>query len=421
MNPGMHFVAFFEGAGYTTYGTPFVGKTITEDLDITGIWIPYEAAVIKPDGSRDYYLTFEGAADESNGCVVEILSAPVLNYTLKKLQDEPAVYEVLKVKRGAYLGSCVDAPGNLPEGYAMRTWTYKDDEGETITCYTVDGHASEDAFSLSLDDCIHLNLYIPIEDVDNASVSVTYNDPDKQTPTPKTDTYSGAELAALKDNEDGRYVIKVLAAPAQMRDEITVTVNDGENSRTFPTSVKDYCEAIIEMYKNSSDDKEEQLVELAKTMLDYGKACSDEFNYNEEAYASQDYNKTAAPTIPGVLQLSGKSGVFKSYSYIAKSIPVLRVYINKTEAQCVADGLVANVTDANGNIREIAPTVVEGTDKVCIEITGVLAENFDQTNVIEYDGATFTVNINQYAKAKGGNLGRSMFNYGVAAQNYFKN
>ncbi|MBE6741713.1 MAG: hypothetical protein E7570_05340 [Ruminococcaceae bacterium] len=423
MNPGAHFVAFFEGAGYDTYGTPFLGKNITEDLEITGVWVPYEAAVEKPNGDHiDYYLSFADAADERGGNdnIVRILSAPLFNYTLKKIEDDPAVYEVLKVKRGFYMGTCVEAPSNLPEGYAMRSWTYEDEEGETVTCYTIDGHGTEDAYNLTLDDCIHMNLYLHISDADSASVTITHNDPDKQAPTTVTETYSGSELKALKDDEDGRYVFKILAAPAQMRDEITVEVNDGEDSRTFKTSIKDYCEAVIERYEDSSDTKEEQLVELAKSMLDYGKACSEEFSYNEGAFSSQDYINSASVTIPGVIQLEGKSGIFKSYSYVAKSIPVFRVYINKTEAQCVQDGLVATVTDANGNVREIAPTVVEGTDKVCFDITGILAENLNETNVIEYDGATLTINANQYAKAKGGNFGRSMFNYGVAAHNYFK-
>ena len=81
MNPGSHFVAFFEGAGYSTYGTPFVGKTITEDLEITGVWVPYEAAVIKDNGDREYYLQFSEAAEKRDGKIVEILSAPLFNYT----------------------------------------------------------------------------------------------------------------------------------------------------------------------------------------------------------------------------------------------------------------------------------------------------------------------------------------------------
>ena len=175
------------------------------------------------------------------------------------------------------------------------------------------------------------------------------------------------------------------------------------------------------MYKDSEDTKKLQLVELAKTMLDYGKACSDNFNYNEDAFAAQDYINTDDVAIEGSITLSGNTSVLKSFSYVAKSIPSLRINLNKTEAQCVADGLVATVIDANGNTREIKPTVVEGTTRVCLDITGILAENFDGINTIEYDGATLTLNVNQFAKVKGGNFGRSLYNYGVAAKNYFKN
>ena len=490
MNPGSHFVGFFEGTSYSTYGTPFLGKTITEDLEITGIWLPYEAAVIKDNGEREYYLQFSSACEERDDKIVEILSAPLLDYTLQKISENPDVYEVLRVKRGKYMGECVAAPPNLPEGYYMKVWTYQDEAEGEITCYTItneytvkwvvngvtvetdedveygtmpvyDGETPAsyfdgnneytfsgwtpelspvtqsitytaaytatpvDGFNLSLDDCIHLNLYINVDsyvDAQNAKLTVTHNDPNMQIPTPITETYSGEELTSLKDEDDGRYVVKVLAAPAQLRDEMTVTLYNGdEYIRSFTVSVKDYCEAIIDLYSDSEDKKEQQLVVLAKTILDYGKACSSEFAYNESKFTSQDYINTEPAQIDGIFQLEGTSGIVKSYSYVAKSIPSLRIYINKTEAQCVADGLVATVTDANGNVREIPPTIVEGTTKVCLDITGILAENFDGTNVIEYDGVTLKLNINQYAKAKGGDLGRSLFYYGVAAKNYFKN
>ncbi|MBR3738448.1 MAG: hypothetical protein IKN26_06890, partial [Eubacterium sp.] len=490
MNPGSHFVAFFEGTSYTTYGTPFIGKNITEDLEITGIWVPYEAAIIEEDGGRDYYLQFSEACEKRNDRIVEILSAPLFDYTLQKVSENPDVYEVLRVKRGKYMGECVFAPPNLPEGYYMKVWTYQDEEEGEITCYTItneytvkwvvngvtvetdedvvygsmpeyngetpasyfDGNyeytfagwspelspvtksvtytatftaTQVDGYNLSLDDCIHLNLYINVDDyvdAQNAKLTVAHNDPDMQSPTPITETYSGEELISLKDAEDGRYVVKVLAAPAQLRDEMTVTLYNGEEYiRSFTVSVKDYCEAIINLYSNSEDEKEQQLVVLAKTILDYGKACSDEFDYNESEFASQDYIYSDPVEIDGFIQMEGPSGILKSYTYVAKSIPSLRININKTEAQCVVEGLIATVTDANGNVREIAPTVVEGTTRVCLDITGILAENFDGINVIEYDGVTLRMNINQYAKAKGGDLGRSMFNYGVAAKNYFKN
>ena len=490
MNPGSHFVAFFEGAGFSTYGTLFTGKAITEDLEITGVWVPYEAAVIKDNGDREYYLKFSEAAEKRDGKIVEILSAPLFNYTLQKTSENPDVYEILRVKRGKYIGECVDAPPNLPDGYYKKVWTYEDEVEGTITCYTITNKytvkwvvngvtvetdedviygstpeyngetpasyfdenykytfsgwspqispvtqnvtytatytaESVDGFNLSLDDCIHLNLYIDVDDyvdTQNAKLTVTHNAPDKQSPTAITETYSGEELIALKDEKDGRYVVKVLAAPAQLRDEMTVTLYNGdEYIRSFTVSVKDYCEAIINLYENSKDKKELQLVELAKTMLDYGKACSDNFNYNEDAFAAQDYIYTDSVSPEGSISYSGNTSVLRSYSYVARSIPSLRINLNKTEAQCVADGLVATVTDANGNTRTIEPTIVEGTTRVCLDITGILAENFDRINTIEYDGVTLTLNVNQVAKVRGGDFGRSLYNYGVAAKNYFRN
>ena len=48
--------------------------------------------------------------------------------------DDFTISYPLKLKRGSYLGSCVNAPGGLPDGYALRSWTYQSD-GEEITCY----------------------------------------------------------------------------------------------------------------------------------------------------------------------------------------------------------------------------------------------------------------------------------------------
>ena len=134
LSPGSHFAGFFKDASWGTYGIPYVGEAVVENLEIGALWIPCEAAIIKADGSREYYLAFNEAAAAANGNIVEILSAPVKNYTLKKTTDDPAIYETLKLKRGSYLGSCVNAPGGLPDGYALRSWTYQSD-GEEITCY----------------------------------------------------------------------------------------------------------------------------------------------------------------------------------------------------------------------------------------------------------------------------------------------
>ena len=276
-----------------------------------------------------------------------------------------------------------------------------------------------DGFNLSIEDKIHMNLYINVDDYTDpaeATVTVTYNDPAKQTPTLKVDTYSGEALAALKDAEDGRYVIPVLAAPAQIRDNVSVTVTDRDDSIT--TSVAEYCETII------TQSEDEELVALAKAMLDYGKACSAEFNYNVDGFAEQAYYNTADVTSELDYHSSftvGNSGPYKftGYSYIAKSVPALRVYIDATEQDCL-DGediiLYATVTG-----KRIDPKVEEGTGRVCFDITGILAENLGMGFAVylSNDGSVMAINPLQYAKVRGGDFGRSMYNYWTAAKSYF--
>ena len=283
--------------------------------------------------------------------------------------------------------------------------------------------AREDGYNLTVEDCIHMNLYVTVDDyVDpaNAVLTVTYNEADKQTPTPTTVEYSGDDLAVLKDTEDGRYVVKVLSAPAQIRDDVTVTVNDGTRDvHTFTTNVAKYCEAVI---ATSNDAK---LVALAKTMLDYGKAASTEFSYNVGGFEEQSYYNTAAATelnTKAVINATNANGQFASYSYVAKSVPAFRIYVTATELECARGKMKATVTNqTTGETKTIAPLVVEGTDKVCIDLTGILAEDLDDVLEIEFNGGTITINALQYAKARGASsdFGRSLYNYYAAAESYF--
>ncbi len=273
-----------------------------------------------------------------------------------------------------------------------------------------------DGFNLTVEDKVKMNLYINVDDYTDpatATVTVTYNDPEAQAPTPKTDTYSGEALAALKDADDGRYVIPVLAAPAQIRDDVTVTVTD--RAEPITTNVATYCETII------AQSEDAELVALAKAILDYGKACSAEFNYNVDGFEEQAYYNTDDVSYildeEAKLNSADANGKFAGYSYIAKAVPALRIYLNTTEAEVVANDLKATV-----NGTEVTPKVEEGTGRVCVDITGILAEDLDVIQTVEFNGGTLKLNALQYAKAKGGNtdFSRSMCEYWFYAHTYFK-
>jgi hypothetical protein len=263
-----------------------------------------------------------------------------------------------------------------------------------------------DGFNLTVEDCIHMNLYVNAAAYDADEITVTYSDPDKQNGGTKTETFAVSDLT---QDAKGRYAVKILAAPAQMRDTVTVTAG----SHTYTTTVAAYCEAIIAQSNNYA------LVNLAKAMLDYGKACSDEFNYNESAFASQAYYNTddVSQYIEAYSLLNSESanGKFKSYAYIAKSVPALRIYLNTTEAEAAALGGKAIVNN------EATQIMVDPDGNVCVDITGILAEDLNAEYTVEFNGGILTLNALQFAKAKGGNtdLGRSMYNYFTAADAYF--
>ncbi|MBR2278642.1 MAG: leucine-rich repeat protein [Eubacterium sp.] len=263
-----------------------------------------------------------------------------------------------------------------------------------------------DGFNLTVEDCIHMNLYVNAAAYDADEITVTYSDPDKQNGGTKTETFAVSDLT---QDAKGRYAVKILAAPAQMRDTVTVTAG----SHTYTTTVAAYCEAIIAQSNNYA------LVNLAKAMLDYGKACSDDFNYNESAFENQAYYNTddVSQYIEAYSLLNSESanGKFKSYAYIAKSVPALRIYLNTTEQEAVALGGKAIV---NGEATQI---MVDPDGDVCVDITGILAEDLNAEYTVEFNGGELKLNALQFAKAKGGNtaLGRSMYNYYTAADAYF--
>ena len=262
----------------------------------------------------------------------------------------------------------------------------------------------EDAFNLTVEDMIHMNLYVNAAAYDADEITVTYSDPDKQNGGTKTETFAVSDLT---QDAKGRYAVKILAAPAQMRDTVTVTAG----SHTYTTTVAAYCEALIAQSNDAN------LVALAEAMLDYGKACSDEFNYNESAFASQNYyntdDVTDALNNAAFVDTSSAHGQFTSYAYIAKSVPALRIYLNTTEAEAAALGGNALVNN------EATQIMVDPNGNVCVDITGISAEDLDKEFTVEFNGGSISINALQFAKAKGGDLGRSMYNYYTAADAYF--
>jgi hypothetical protein len=288
-----------------------------------------------------------------------------------------------------------------------------------------------DVFNLDIEDSINMNMYINTEAyADDATIEVTYSTPELNDKTAKTtDTISASTLPRDSQN---RVKLTVNAAPAQITDDVVIKVKSGNQVvHTVTTSVMAYCKEIIAKSNNA------ELVKLAETMLDYGKAANRSFKYTEPSRFNynngEDYYNFYYGNVDdtAVLDKTGNNGVFASYSYIATTVPALRLYTNLSESQCGnADGVVTKATITNvtkGTTTKVAPVVVDlGDDNtaVAIDITGILAEDLADVYTVEYMGSTIKLNAIQFAKAVKDtdrvDFGRAMFNYYVAANAYFK-
>ena len=288
-----------------------------------------------------------------------------------------------------------------------------------------------DVFNLDIEDSINMNMYINTEAyADDATIEVTYSTPELNDKTAKTtDTISASTLPRDSQN---RVKLTVNAAPAQITDDVVIKVKSGNQVvHTVTTSVMAYCKEIIAKSNNA------ELVKLAETMLDYGKAANRSFKYTEPSRFNynngEDYYNFYYGNVDdtAVLDKTGNNGVFASYSYIATTVPALRLYTNLSESQCGnADGVVTKATITNvtkGTTTKVAPVVVDlGDDNkvVAIDITGILAEDLADVYAVEYKGSTIKLNAIQFAKAVKDtdrvDFGRAMFNYYVAANAYFK-
>ena len=407
MNPGSHFIAFFEGTTPTSYGTPFIGKYITEDLDITGIWVPYEAAIEKPNGELEYYLSFCDAAADADGNVVRILSAPLGTYTLKKTHESPVIYETLKVKRGHYKGTCVAAPENLPKGYKMRTWTYKDDDDETVTCYTIDGSIQpNNGVCLTIGSDITSNYYIDCSAYDGATKLVyTYNsvnEKEEYVPVTKEIDLNNIPSELISGN---RVKLTVSQAAAQMAEATHIELQNsyGEVLDTLDYSAKTYCDNVTGMSDDALSEytgsvaSAKKLKTLCYSLLAYAKAAQGVFSEydtttvvcDNEQVNEQIEDATFEPNY--VLDNTGMIK-FSTVSFACTKDARLRVYLNTSGATYTPPAPVSNYGKAVLKYR-----IKDGVKEYFVEVGGIDAADFSKQMTISYGGSQITLSVLDYA------------------------
>ena len=250
---------------------------------------------------------------------------------------------------------------------------------------------------------VSFNLYINTNDV--SAIRCNFNG---------TTTVPASELTT---GDNGQYEYSIVVAPAQIQDSITVEVLDGNGNvdRTYITTVADYCNQIID--GNFSAETKA----LAKAVLDYGKAASDFFDFNTDAYNAQDYYNTTPFNFDTSILVASATGIeVNEVRYVATSTPDLRFEVNLTESE--AHQLVAR-TD-----KGYSSKFVKVDDDVILQVQEIPAAKFDEAITITISGGktiVYTPLSYAYMASKSDNaklvkLGNAIAYYWQAADALFE-
>lgn len=287
------------------------------------------------------------------------------------------------------------------------TWTedVMQDYGGTITWVPYEAVKAVDEWNLVLDDDLKVCFYLSADIEETATVSVTVGDSTKN-----------STVSSLEKGEDGRYIVTVQIAAAQMNDTITLKVTDGtQKYEKAKYTVRQYCDTVL------GDESYSSYHALVKEMLNYGAMAQMYFDHNTQNLANEGIAGTAAQQIPEKANGQTVTGKLSGVRFYGASL----VYRDRIAVRYYFTGDVSSCTfTANGNIY----TPV-GNGNICyVEIGDILPQNIDQqitltatdaagnTLTVAYGPMDYIVRMN----AKGGdslkNLLKALYNYHLAAK-----
>ena len=328
------------------------------------------------------------------------------NFTVKSGQNLTLTgNRLLSISGGTFN---TDVSNYLADGYTVN--------GPVDGWYTV-YPAGEDTMSIVVADNIDLNINLDTTDDRAETVEYTFSDPYSE---------GGETTTVTTSAKNDVTSFTVALSPAQVMDDITAVVKDenGDVVREVTTSIADYCNAIIE--SETTEVITEELKNLAKSTLDYGKAASDYFNYNEEAaWAENNYLTDPSDAIAdlandapnawydtNVMRITGMT-------YRATSTPELRFYID------------ANIREQNAYSGEDAALecnfgkarfVKNEAGEAMLQITDIDIVDFNKEIVVSWKSTGYEIlRITPiiWVKAAINSSDDEMCNLGKAIGNYY--
>ena len=221
-------------------------------------------------------------------------------------------------------------------------------------------------------------------------------------------TEAGA-LEGLTDAQ-GRFVITVSQAPAQMAEPTVIEILDANNQviETLEYSAKIYCDTILAMsdeeLETRAPGKVEELRALCNTMIAYGEAAQGVFT----GYQVTDATKVTCQNADVNAQIDAasytpnhtvdNSGMIKftSVSFVCAKDARIRVYLDTSAATSTP----AAPTASRGGAAlgaQLKYTQSGGSKTYFVEVSDIDAVDFDKPITINYGGSSITISVLDFA------------------------
>ena len=415
------------GTSDNEYAGWYVGYNNVEqiDFDYTIKWVNYDGTVLETDEvSYNTSYMFDGVNPQREGYefvgwTYEILiNNEEIIYTT---QWEVYTYIITWVN---YDGTLLETDENVPYGttptydgadptktpslenaFAFDGWTTEVEEVTGDATYTAKFKNVAVAFySLSVKETIGINFYLDIEKYTNdanAYVEIEYNhNTIDYAPDVRKDRIYFKN--AIKDENKGIYRFSLSFSSGQIADNINIKLCSVGGETLFKKdnySILTYCQTVITSEETKND---ETLVNLCKSIIDYGKYAKEYFEYKPEVKIESDRTLPESIVIDSQevtteQKLKEKTGVanvkFERYSFVAYSDTSIRIYF-KLENDASIEDYTASISPVDGSSMNVK---IEGNNwGEYIEVYGIESANIDKvfTVTLTHKGGENTTSEN---------------------------
>ena len=271
----------------------------------------YNAVVTAPTCTQEGYTTYTcsscgdsyvdntvAALGHSYNAVVTAPTCTDAGYTTHTCANCGDSYVTDQVEAlGHSYDEVVTAPSFSAGGYTTYTCSKC---GHSYVGNETDAYSFDVLWNIGLADNIYANFHLTV-DSRLSDVQIKVNG-----------------VVAESQFVDGKYVVSVNMAAAQMTDTITLQLVCGElESEVRTYSIRQYAQYILADDYQADNEHTKPLVEA---MLHYGAAAQSYFNYNLDSLANADLDAMEALAIPEAEEGSAASGTVSGISYYGASL-----------------------------------------------------------------------------------------------------